>query len=108
MKKIKVFKVGHLRKFEQQIAKGEISYTKMIENLNDMAYEMYNSENNTIMMKRNNELIFDVGKNKQLTLTGYDWRQAILNWTINGSKPIYYVSFELFRFKISWQYFGGI
>ena len=41
MKKIKVFKVGHLRKFEQQIYKGEISYTKMIEILNDMAHEAY-------------------------------------------------------------------
>ncbi len=60
------------------------------------------------MIKRDNELIFDVGNNKQLTLSGYDWRHSILNWTINGTKPIYHVSFELFRFKISWQHFGGI
>ena len=43
MKKIKVFKVGHLRKFEQQVHRGEISYTKMIEILNDMAYEAYSN-----------------------------------------------------------------
>ena len=41
MKRLKIFRVGHLRKFEQQIAKGEISYSKMIEILNDMAYEAY-------------------------------------------------------------------
>lgn len=54
------------------------------------------------------DLVFDVGENKQVTIYGYDWRNAILNWTVNGKKPIYYISIEFLRFKIEWQLFGNI
>lgn len=37
----KVFKVADIRKFEQQIAKGEISYTRMVELMNEMAHTHY-------------------------------------------------------------------
>jgi hypothetical protein len=55
---------------------------------------------------------YNVGENKQIILCGYDWRNSILNWTINGrgvkGNPIYHISFELFRFKISWHWYGSI
>jgi len=59
------------------------------------------------MINSKNEIIFDVGVNKQITLTGYDWRNSILNWQITGS-PIYFIKIEFFRFKIEWQQFGKI
>ena len=58
------------------------------------------------MIIRKNEIYFNVGKGKQITLYGYDWRHAILNWTINGRKPIYYFSIEFLRFKFEWYYPG--
>lgn len=57
------------------------------------------------MIRQKNELTFDVGVSKQITLTGYDWRNSILNWQITGS-PVFFVKFELLRFKIEWQKFG--
>lgn len=45
-------------------------------------------------------------------LYGYNWRNSILNWTVHGigtkGNPIYNVSFELFRFKIEWHWYGSI
>lgn len=57
------------------------------------------------MIRYRNQLIFDVGQNEQITITGYDWRNAILNWTTCG---LYHFSFELFRFKIEWHNYGSI
>lgn len=57
------------------------------------------------MIRRKNELIFNVGKNKQITLTGFDWRNSILNWVICGN---YHFSFELLRLKIEYTWYGSI
>ena len=48
----KVFKVADIRKFEQQVAKGEISYSRMVELMNKMAYEHY--------VKKSKESNFDL------------------------------------------------
>ena len=37
----KVFKVADIRKFEQQVTKGDISYSRMVELMNEMAYTHY-------------------------------------------------------------------
>lgn len=58
------------------------------------------------MVRSKNMVAFDVGKNKQITVYGYDWRNSILNWTLIG-KPIYHISIELFRFKIEWHWYGS-
>lgn len=58
--------------------------------------------------KRNDYIWFDIAKNKQIEIHNYDWRNAILNWTINGKKPIYHISIEIFRFKIQYHNYGSI
>lgn len=62
------------------------------------------------MIRRENELYFDVGENKQITLTGYDWRNAVLDWGWNGNgtkgNPIYHIRIELLRFKFDWHHYG--
>jgi len=37
----KVFKVADIRKFEQQVEKGEISCSRMVELINEMAHNYY-------------------------------------------------------------------
>lgn len=62
------------------------------------------------MIRHKNELYIDTGKNSQITITGYHWHNAVLNWTINGKgtrkNPIYSITIELFRFKINWHWYG--
>lgn len=58
------------------------------------------------MIKLKNEFVFDFKKNQQITITGYDWRNSILNWTIHGPNPTYYISFEFLRFKVEWRLYG--
>jgi CRISPR/Cas system endoribonuclease Cas6 (RAMP superfamily) len=37
----KVFRVADIRKFEQQVTKGDISYSRMVELMNEMAHTHY-------------------------------------------------------------------
>lgn len=55
MKKEKVFKTADLRDLEQQVATGAISYGRMVEILNDMAYKKYSEVNklNLIPVSKN-------------------------------------------------------
>jgi hypothetical protein len=39
--KYKFFKIAHMRDLENQVARAEISYSRMVEIINDMAYEFY-------------------------------------------------------------------
>ena len=41
MEKIKVFKIADLKDLEMQVALGDITYGRMVEILNDMAYFKY-------------------------------------------------------------------
>lgn len=59
-----------------------------------------------MMIRLKNEVVFEIKENQQISIIGYDWRNSILNWTINGIKPIYYISFEFLRFKVEWRLYG--
>lgn len=51
----------------------------------------------------------NTSKNTQMTFEKYDWRNAILNWTVHGKNPIYHWHIEILRFKITWTlYSSGI
>lgn len=62
------------------------------------------------MIKRKNEIFIDTGENSQITLTGYHWHNAILNWSIHGKgtkgSPIYSITIEVLRFKFNWHNYG--
>jgi len=58
---------------------------------------------------RKNEIIINVGTNKQIILTGYDWRTSLFNiyWHRFSKLKIRYFCFELCRFKIDFQDYGS-
>jgi hypothetical protein len=52
---------------------------------------------------------FDVGVNKQITLTSYDWRAAILDFRINFvKKQLKFMRVDILRFRFVYIWYGSI
>jgi len=58
----KLFIVANIRELEKQVALGEISYSRMVEIMNEMAYNFYNQKNNN--MKKAEKLLVEMGFKK--------------------------------------------
>jgi hypothetical protein len=59
------------------------------------------------MKKEPKEIYFNIGARTRITLTGYHWRTAILDWVVVG-KPVHYVSIQVLRFKFEWVNYGDM
>lgn len=65
----KVFKVADIRKFEQQVTKGDISYSRMVELMNEMAHTHY------VVNKNCNK--HDVSNRRELFDKFYEWLDGL-------------------------------
>jgi plastocyanin len=58
----KVFRVADIRKFEQQVTKGDISYSRMVELMNEMAHTHYVVNKNCNLQNVNRRYSPEEGK----------------------------------------------